>query len=126
MSGFVGVVVSDPWLQSQFTRVELRTLNSEFVSLKNSSGNITIEDLPSLLSKLKSISATFKEDEIRQILQEHASDNTSSDVGFEEFLKEEMLLTKTSLLMGKYQVIPLLQSRLVLTQIGESSEQTCL
>ncbi|XP_013610899.1 PREDICTED: fimbrin-1-like [Brassica oleracea var. oleracea] len=126
MSGFVGVVVSDPWLQSQFTRVKLRTLNSEFVSLKNSSGNITIEDLPSLLSKLKSISATFKEDEIRQILQEHASDNTSSDVGFEEFLKEEMLLTKTSLLMGKYQVIPLLQSRLVLTQIGESSEQTCL
>lgn len=87
MSGFVGVVVSDPWLQSQFTRVKLRTLNSEFVSLKNSSGNITIEDLPSLLSKLKSISATFKEDEIRQILQEHASDNTSSDVGFEEFLK---------------------------------------
>ncbi|KAL0726942.1 hypothetical protein Bca4012_023035 [Brassica carinata] len=81
MSGFVGVVVSDPWLQSQFTQVELRTLNS-----KNSSGNITIEDLPPLLSKFKAISSTFKEDEIREILQELVSD-TSSDVEFEEFLK---------------------------------------
>ncbi|CAN6922706.1 unnamed protein product [Brassica oleracea] len=86
MSGFVGVVVSDPWLQSQFTQVELRTLNSKFVSLKNSSGNIAIEDLPPLLSKFKGISTTFKENEIREILQEQASD-TSSDVDFEEFLK---------------------------------------
>ena len=29
MSGFVGVIVSDPWLQSQFTQVELRTLKSK-------------------------------------------------------------------------------------------------
>lgn len=29
MSGFVGVLVSDPWLQSQFTQVELRTLKSK-------------------------------------------------------------------------------------------------
>ncbi|KAF2543475.1 hypothetical protein F2Q68_00030242 [Brassica cretica] len=86
MSGFVGVVVSDPWLQSQFTQVELRTLNSKFVSLKNSSGNIAIEDLPPLLSKFKGIRTTFKENEIREILQEQASD-TSSDVDFEEFLK---------------------------------------
>lgn len=28
MSSFVGVLVSDPWLQSQFTQVELRTLKS--------------------------------------------------------------------------------------------------
>lgn len=28
MAGFVGVLVSDPWLQSQFTQVELRTLKS--------------------------------------------------------------------------------------------------
>lgn len=29
MAGFVGVLVSDPWLQSQFTQVELRTLKSK-------------------------------------------------------------------------------------------------
>lgn len=29
MSGFVGVIVSDPWLQSQLTQVELRSLNSK-------------------------------------------------------------------------------------------------
>lgn len=31
MSGFVGVLVSDPWLQSQFTQVELRTLKSKVI-----------------------------------------------------------------------------------------------
>ncbi|XP_040868221.1 uncharacterized protein [Glycine max] len=29
MSSFVGVLVSDPWLQSQFTQVELQTLKSK-------------------------------------------------------------------------------------------------
>lgn len=29
MSSFVGVVVSDPWLQNQFTQVELRHLKSQ-------------------------------------------------------------------------------------------------
>ena len=29
MSSFVGVLVSDPWLQSQFTQVELRNLSSQ-------------------------------------------------------------------------------------------------
>jgi len=29
MSGFIGVLVSDPWLQSQFTQVELRGLKSK-------------------------------------------------------------------------------------------------
>lgn len=29
MAGFVGVVVSDPWLQSQFTQVELRSLKAK-------------------------------------------------------------------------------------------------
>ncbi|ESQ54603.1 hypothetical protein EUTSA_v10024581mg [Eutrema salsugineum] len=86
MSGFVGVVVSDPWLQSQFTQLELRNLNSKFVSLKNQSGKITIQDLPPLLVKLKALNSTFKEDEIRDILCELSFDS-SSDVGFEEFLK---------------------------------------
>lgn len=34
MSGFVGVLVSDPWLQSQFTQVELRGLKSKVSDLK--------------------------------------------------------------------------------------------
>lgn len=38
------------------------------------------------MSKFKAISSTFKEDEIREILQELGSD-TSTDVEFEEFLK---------------------------------------
>ena len=29
MSSYVGVLVSDPWLQSQFTQVELRNLKSK-------------------------------------------------------------------------------------------------
>jgi hypothetical protein len=29
MSGFVGVIVSDSWLHSQFTQVELRTLKAK-------------------------------------------------------------------------------------------------
>lgn len=28
MSGFVGILVSDPWLHNQFTQVELRSLKS--------------------------------------------------------------------------------------------------
>lgn len=34
MSGYVGVIVSDPWLQSQFTQVELRGFKSK-VSILN-------------------------------------------------------------------------------------------
>ncbi|RWW81403.1 hypothetical protein BHE74_00010200, partial [Ensete ventricosum] len=33
MSNFVGVLVSDPWLQSQFTQVELRSLRSKVSNL---------------------------------------------------------------------------------------------
>jgi len=43
MSGFVGVVVSDPWLQSQFTQVELRGLNSKVSVLKNHSVLISFD-----------------------------------------------------------------------------------
>lgn len=54
--------------------------------MKNQIGKITVEDLPALLAKLKALSATFKEDEIREMLRELGSD-TISDVSFEEFLK---------------------------------------
>lgn len=56
------------------------------MSVKNQNGKVTIEDLPPLFAKLKALSATFKEDEIKGMLGELGSD-TSTDVSFEEFLK---------------------------------------
>lgn len=32
MAGYIGVLVSDPWLQNQFTQVELRSLKSHVSS----------------------------------------------------------------------------------------------
>ncbi|CAH8279761.1 unnamed protein product [Arabidopsis lyrata] len=88
MTGFVGVIVSDPWLQSQLTQVELRSLNSKFVSLKSQSGKVTLEDLPSVLVKVKSLSSAFKEKEIRELLGGLGSDYESDDdLDFESFLK---------------------------------------
>ncbi|XP_010443166.1 PREDICTED: fimbrin-3-like [Camelina sativa] len=87
MSGFVGVIVSDPWLQSQLTQVELRSLNSKFGSLKNQNGKVTLEDLPSVLVKVKSLSSAFKEKEIRELLPDLGSDYETDDLDFESFLK---------------------------------------
>ncbi|GMJ05056.1 fimbrin 1, ARABIDOPSIS THALIANA FIMBRIN 1 [Hibiscus trionum] len=86
MSSFVGVVVSDQWLQSQFTQVELRSLKSNFVSVKNQNGKVTVEDLPPLMVKLKAFSALLTEDEIRQILGESYTD-MSTEIDFEAFLR---------------------------------------
>ncbi|KAL0362885.1 UNVERIFIED_CONTAM: Fimbrin-5 [Sesamum calycinum] len=82
MSSFVGVLVSDQWLQSQFTQVELRTLKSKFISTKNQNGKVTVGDLPSLLAKLKRFSGIFDEEEIRQGLGESHSD-MNDEVDFE-------------------------------------------
>ncbi|KAK6947011.1 Calponin homology domain [Dillenia turbinata] len=87
MSGFVGVLVSDQWLQSQFTQVELRSLKSKFTAVKNQNGGkVTVGDLPPLMKKLKAISEMFTEEEIREILGETHSD-LSNEVDFETFLK---------------------------------------
>ncbi|KAE8654203.1 Fimbrin-3 [Hibiscus syriacus] len=85
MSSFVGVVVSDQWLQSQFTQVELRSLKSKFVSVKSQNGKVTVEDLPPLMVKLKAFSALLTEDEVRQILGELYTD-MSTEIDFETFL----------------------------------------
>lgn len=75
MSG-IGVIVSDPWLQSQFTQVELRSL--KFAAF-------TLEDLPLVL--VKSLTSAFKEKEIREILPYLASDYAAyDDLDFESFL----------------------------------------
>ncbi|PON56071.1 Dystrophin [Trema orientale] len=86
MSGFVGVIVSDPWLQSQFTQVELRTLKSKFLSVRTQSGRVTKGDLPALFVKLKTFSETFTEDEMKTLLEEESKD-MGEEIDFESFLR---------------------------------------
>ncbi|KAL9453771.1 hypothetical protein AB3S75_009390 [Citrus x aurantiifolia] len=86
MAGFVGVLVSDPWLQSQFTQVELRTLKSKFISTRSQSGRVTVGDLPPLFAKLKAFSEMFKEDEIKAIMGESHT-NMEDEVDFESYLR---------------------------------------
>ncbi|XP_059666483.1 fimbrin-1-like [Cornus florida] len=86
MSSFVGVLVSDQWLQSQFTQVELRSLKSKFISLKKQYGKVTIGDLPSFMVKLKAFSEMFNEEEIRGILGVPDSD-MNNEIDFEGFLR---------------------------------------
>ncbi|GMH11004.1 hypothetical protein Nepgr_012845 [Nepenthes gracilis] len=87
MSGFVGVLVSDPSLQSQFTQVELRSLNSKYHSVKKQFGRVMVADLPPVLGKLKGISGMHTEDDIRAVLEDSYPDMTH-EVDFESFLRE--------------------------------------
>ncbi|KAJ4835306.1 Fimbrin-5 [Turnera subulata] len=86
MSGFVGVIVSDPWLQSQFTQVELRTLKSKYVSVRTQAGQVKVGDLPSTFAKLRAFADTFSENDIRAMLKESHSD-MEEEVDFENFLR---------------------------------------
>lgn len=86
MSGYVGVLVSDPWLQSQFTQVELRGLKSKFLSARNNSGKVTLRDLPPVMSKMKPFSEMLTEDEVKVILSESSAD-LSEEIEFESFLR---------------------------------------
>ncbi|KAH7546809.1 hypothetical protein FEM48_Zijuj01G0240500 [Ziziphus jujuba var. spinosa] len=86
MSSYSGVVVSDQWLQSQFTQVELRSLKSKFISLKNQNGKVTAGDLPPLLVKTKAFRETYKEEEVKKILGDLGTD-FSNEMDFEGFLK---------------------------------------
>ncbi|KAG9455151.1 hypothetical protein H6P81_008055 [Aristolochia fimbriata] len=86
MSSFVGVIVSDPWLQSQFTQVELRGLKSNFISMRSQSGHVTVGDLPPVMARLKALREKFNEEEIREILGESYPD-TADEIDFEAFLR---------------------------------------
>ncbi|KAL6536709.1 fimbrin [Orobanche minor] len=86
MSSFVGVLVSDQWLQSQFTQVELRGLKSKFISIKNQNGEVTVGDLPSLMIKQKGVNEIFDEEEIRRGLGESHCD-MDKEIDFEGFLR---------------------------------------
>lgn len=86
MSSFVGVLVSDQWLQSQFTQVQLRSLKSKFVSVKTQSGRVTVGDLPPVFKKVKAFGDLFNEDEIECILRESYK-NMDEEIDFETFLQ---------------------------------------
>ncbi|ESQ36991.1 hypothetical protein EUTSA_v10003006mg, partial [Eutrema salsugineum] len=86
MSSYVGVLVSDPWLQSQFTQVDLRNLKSKFISTKTQSGHLIVKHLPKVLAKLKDFNGTFEENEIKAILDE-SYHNLNDEVEFETFLR---------------------------------------
>ncbi|KAK1306749.1 Fimbrin-like protein 2 [Acorus calamus] len=86
MSSFVGVLVSDPWLQSQFTQVELRGLRSTYLSMKRELGHATVRDLPRVMAKMKGLAERLSEEEISVILSESYSDE-DAEVEFESFLK---------------------------------------
>lgn len=81
-----GVLVSDPWLQSQFTQVELRGLKSKFLSAKKESGLVKVGDLPPVMVKLKGLNELLTEQEITVMLGESYPD-TSQEIDFEAFLR---------------------------------------
>ncbi|KAM7251343.1 hypothetical protein ACFE04_023226 [Oxalis oulophora] len=91
MSSFAGVLVSDQWLQSQFTQVELRSLKSKFLAFKDQNAKLTVGDLPSLMLKLKPFATVFSEEEITGILTRSNSD-LSHEIDFEAFLREYLNL----------------------------------
>ncbi|CAB4308515.1 unnamed protein product [Prunus armeniaca] len=86
MSSYGGVIISDQWLQSQFTQVELRSLISKFNSVKNQNGKVMAGDLPPLMVKLKAFRDMYSEEDIRGTLSGLGS-NFSDEIDFESFLK---------------------------------------
>ncbi|XP_057965762.1 fimbrin-2 [Malania oleifera] len=86
MAGYFGVLVSDPWLQNQFTQVELRTLKSHFLSMRRESGSLTLRDVSRAMSRLKQVGETLSEDERAEFLQALCH-NLDDEVDFELFLR---------------------------------------
>ncbi|CAH8278864.1 unnamed protein product [Arabidopsis lyrata] len=87
MSGFVGILVSDPWLQNQFTQVELRSLKSHFMSMKRESGKLTVSDLASRMGKSKVVGDQNLSNEERATLIQNFHPNLNDEVDFEFYLR---------------------------------------
>ncbi|XP_078167481.1 fimbrin-2-like [Carex rostrata] len=90
MAGFVGIVVSDPWLQNQFTQVELRSLKSHFISFQKNRSNpknadFTLNDLSSAIANLKNLS--LAEEERTRFLQDNLTELEIRQIDFERFLQ---------------------------------------
>ncbi|XP_058750801.1 fimbrin-2-like [Vicia villosa] len=86
MSTHWGIVVSDPSLQNQFTQVELRSLKSQFISMRRESGKLTIGDLASKMSRLKVVGENLSEEERDSYIND-LHKNSDEEVDFELFLK---------------------------------------
>nr|KJB42602.1 hypothetical protein B456_007G159700 [Gossypium raimondii] len=86
MAGYVGILVSDPWLQNQFTQVELRSLKTHFTSMRRESGKLTVEDLASRMSRLKVVGENLSEQERADFIAD-LYPNLKDEVDFEFFLK---------------------------------------
>ncbi|KAF3620596.1 fimbrin-2 [Capsicum chacoense] len=86
MAGYVGVFVSDPWLQSQFTQVELRRLKSHFNAMKRENGGLTLADLASKMERIKHGGENLTEQERESFLRDSYK-NLEEDVDFELFLQ---------------------------------------
>ncbi|KAL0459039.1 UNVERIFIED_CONTAM: Fimbrin-2 [Sesamum latifolium] len=87
MAGYFGVLVSDPWLQNQFTQVELRSLKSSFMAMRReSSSGLKLAELPEKMSRLKHVGENLTEQERASFLQE-SYQNLDVDVDFELFLR---------------------------------------
>ncbi|CAA6659837.1 unnamed protein product [Spirodela intermedia] len=64
--GYVGVLVSDPWLQNQFTQVELRSLKSQYLAMRDLSDGgmkMTAADLAGRMSDLKLAGGSLSDEE---------------------------------------------------------------
>ncbi|XP_022848951.1 fimbrin-2-like isoform X2 [Olea europaea var. sylvestris] len=87
MAGYVGVFVSDPWLQNQFTQVELRSLKSHFMTMRReTSGGLKLADLQAKMSMIKHIRENLSEQERSSFLQD-SYQNLGDEVDFELFLR---------------------------------------
>ncbi|KAK9082639.1 hypothetical protein Scep_029110 [Stephania cephalantha] len=85
-AGYGGILVSDPWLQNQFTQVELRSLKSCFMAMRREQGRVSIGDLPARMSKLKVVGENLTDEERASFLIE-SYQNMEDEVDFEFFLR---------------------------------------
>ncbi|XWS31196.1 hypothetical protein CRYUN_Cryun23aG0056700 [Craigia yunnanensis] len=86
MSAYVGILVSDPWLQNQFTQVELRSLKTHFMIMRRESGKLTVGDLASRMSRLKVVGENLSKQERADFIAD-LYPNLNDEVDFEFFLK---------------------------------------
>lgn len=94
MASFGGVVLTDPWLSSQFTQLELRKLKSQFDSLRGPAGLISVSELETGMSKLKVFQQPITYEEMVAITKEHEL-NLETGLDFEAFLKMYLHLQKS-------------------------------
>ncbi|XP_057780953.1 fimbrin-2 [Salvia miltiorrhiza] len=87
MAGYFGVLVSDSWLQNQFTQAELRSLKSSFTAMRRENdGGVKLSELAGKMSRLKHVGEILTDNERAEFLRD-AYGNSDCDVDFELFLR---------------------------------------